>query len=164
MRHRSVRHITVVGGGFAGLTAAITCAEAGAQVTLYEAHDTLGGRARTSEGAYRTNEGPHAFYASGPHWTWLAQRGLTGPLAKSQPRDCARPRFRYGGRLRRMPPLRGTKTFSSGGRARRPQRGGLRQRHRRRHPRPGPRPASQPGVHRLRLQGEDREDGFVNAP
>jgi hypothetical protein len=100
-----MRHITVVGGGFAGLTAALTCAEAGAQVTLYEAHAALGGRARTSEGAYRTDEGPHAFYASGPHWTWLTQRGLTGPLAKSQPRDCARPRFRYGGRLRRMPPL-----------------------------------------------------------
>jgi phytoene dehydrogenase-like protein len=100
-----MRHITVVGGGFAGLTAAITCAEAGAHVTLYEAHDTLGGRARTTEGAYRTNEGPHAFYASGPHWTWLTQRGLTGPLAKTPPRDGARPRFRYGGRLRRMPPL-----------------------------------------------------------
>ena len=45
-----MHRITVVGGGFAGLTAAITAAEAGAKVTVYEAHHTLGGRARTAEG------------------------------------------------------------------------------------------------------------------
>ncbi|ODA75573.1 hypothetical protein APS67_000136 [Streptomyces sp. AVP053U2] len=53
-----MHRITVLGGGFAGLTAAITAAEAGAQVTLHEAHHTLGGRARTAEGPYRTNGGP----------------------------------------------------------------------------------------------------------
>ncbi|HEX4806722.1 MAG TPA: NAD(P)-binding protein, partial [Conexibacter sp.] len=36
--------ITVVGGGVAGLVAAIACAEAGAPVRLLEAHETLGGR------------------------------------------------------------------------------------------------------------------------
>ncbi|MET9428497.1 FAD-dependent oxidoreductase [Streptomyces sp. NPDC003036] len=97
--------ITIVGGGFAGLTAAITAAEAGARVTLYEAHRTLGGRARTAEGPYRTNEGPHALYHRGPHWSWLAQRGLLGPMAAVPPRESARFRFHLDGELRRTPPL-----------------------------------------------------------
>ena len=33
--------ITVVGGGIAGLTAAIACAEGGAKVRLLEAHEAL---------------------------------------------------------------------------------------------------------------------------
>ncbi|MFI9254643.1 NAD(P)-binding protein [Streptomyces sp. NPDC053069] len=97
--------ITVVGGGFAGLTAAITAAEAGAGVTLYEAHHTLGGRARTAEGPYRTNEGPHALYNGGPHWSWLRQRDLIGPLAPIPPLEAARLRLRHHGVLRRTPPF-----------------------------------------------------------
>ncbi|MFF8280183.1 NAD(P)-binding protein [Streptomyces lateritius] len=101
----TTRHITVVGGGFAGLTAAVTAAEAGAKVTLHEAHHTLGGRARTAEGPYRTNEGPHALYRKGPHWTWLEQRGLLGPLAPLPALEGARFRFHRAGALRRTPPL-----------------------------------------------------------
>ncbi|WP_351229778.1 FAD-dependent oxidoreductase [Streptomyces sp. NPDC002133] len=97
--------ITVIGAGLAGLTAAITAAESGARVTLYESHRTPGGRARTSEGPYRTNEGPHALYNGGPHWTWLAQRDLIGPLAPLPPREAARLRLHRDGRLRRTPPL-----------------------------------------------------------
>ncbi|WP_415949770.1 FAD-dependent oxidoreductase [Streptomyces sp. KLOTTS4A1] len=98
--------ITVIGGGFAGLTAAITAAEAGAQVTVHEAHHTLGGRARTTvTGAFRTNEGPHALYNGGPHWAWLKQRGLLGPMASVPPLEGARFRFRHAGALRRTPPL-----------------------------------------------------------
>ncbi|RST00080.1 FAD-dependent oxidoreductase [Streptomyces sp. WAC05374] len=97
--------ITVIGGGFAGLTAAITAAEAGAGVTLHEAHRTLGGRARTAEGPYRTNEGPHALYHRGPHWAWLRQRGLLGPMAAVPPLEAARFRFHLDGELRRTPPL-----------------------------------------------------------
>ncbi|MFH8366351.1 phytoene desaturase family protein [Streptomyces sp. NPDC018031] len=99
-----MRHITVIGGGFAGLTAAISCAEAGAEVTLYEAHHTLGGRARTADGAYATNEGPHALYNGGPHWPWLAARDLIGPLARIPLREGARFRFYQDGALRRTPP------------------------------------------------------------
>jgi squalene-associated FAD-dependent desaturase len=40
------RHVAVVGGGWAGCAAALTLAEAGMTVTLYEASRTLGGRAR----------------------------------------------------------------------------------------------------------------------
>ena len=97
--------LTVIGGGFAGLTAAVTAAEAGARVTLYEAHHTLGGRARTAEGPYRTNEGPHALYSGGPHWTWLRQRDLIGPLAPVPPLEAARLRLHHKGVLRRTPPL-----------------------------------------------------------
>ncbi|MGW1912829.1 NAD(P)-binding protein [Streptomyces sp. NPDC002076] len=100
-----MHRITVVGGGFAGLTAAITAAEAGATVTVHEAHHTLGGRARTAQGPYRTNEGPHALYNGGPHWTWLRQRNLIGPLAPIPALEAARLRLRHHGTLRRTPPF-----------------------------------------------------------
>ncbi|GGT25273.1 NAD(P)-binding protein [Streptomyces chromofuscus] len=98
-------HLTVVGGGFAGLAAAISAAEAGAKVTVHEAHHTLGGRARTAEAPYRTNEGPHALYNGGPHWAWLARRDLIGPLAPVPPLEAARLRLRHHGALRRTPPF-----------------------------------------------------------
>ena len=41
--------VAVVGGGWAGCTAALTLAEAGINVTLFEASRTLGGRARAVE-------------------------------------------------------------------------------------------------------------------
>jgi phytoene dehydrogenase-like protein len=100
-----MHRITVIGGGLAGLTAAITAAEAGAKVTIHEAHHTLGGRARTAEGPYRTNEGPHALYNGGPHWAWLKQRDLIGPLAPLPPLEAARLRLRHQGVLRRTPPF-----------------------------------------------------------
>ncbi|QXE36236.1 NAD(P)-binding protein [Streptomyces sp. GMY02] len=103
-RDRATR-ITVIGGGLAGLTAAITAAESGTAVTLYEAHHTLGGRARTAEGPYLTNEGPHALYSRGPHWAWLRRRGLLGPMASPPAREAARFRFHRGGALRRTPPF-----------------------------------------------------------
>ncbi|MCX4725649.1 NAD(P)/FAD-dependent oxidoreductase [Streptomyces sp. NBC_01306] len=100
-----MRRITVVGGGFAGLTAAITAADSGARVTLREAHRTLGGRARTAEGPYRANEGPHAIYSGGPHWAWLKQQGLLGPVVAVPALEATRLRLHLGGQLRRTPPL-----------------------------------------------------------
>src|ERR1700751_2690453 len=67
--------ITIVGAGVAGLVSAITCAEAGARVHLLEAHDAGGGRARSTDGPYKANLGPHALY-TGPFWTWMQERGL----------------------------------------------------------------------------------------
>ena len=61
-----MQEITIVGGGLAGLTAAIACAEQGAPVRLLEAHDELGGRARSTDGPYKANLGPHALLASSP--------------------------------------------------------------------------------------------------
>ncbi|CAO0828012.1 hypothetical protein SMICM17S_00231 [Streptomyces microflavus] len=100
-----MEHIHVIGGGLAGLTAAITAAESGARVTLYESHRTLGGRARTAEGPYRANEGPHALYRGGPHHTWLARRELLGPVLPVPPLEGLRFRFRRSGAARRTPPV-----------------------------------------------------------
>jgi len=94
--------ITVVGGGIAGLTAAIVCAEGGASVALLEAHDALGGRARSSEGPYKTNLGPHVLYKDGPFWRWLSERDL---LPRYAGIPLAAIKLRWQGEIRRTPPL-----------------------------------------------------------
>ncbi|MFD3685597.1 FAD-dependent oxidoreductase [Nocardiopsis sp. NPDC058631] len=96
--------ITVVGGGLAGLTAAIACAERGANVTLLEAHRTLGGRARATEPPYVANEGPHVLYGDGTPYRWLAGRGLLPPHLRLPARAVSGVRFRHRGRLG-MPPV-----------------------------------------------------------
>ncbi|MET8054079.1 NAD(P)-binding protein [Streptosporangium sp. NPDC005286] len=99
-----MRDISIVGGGLAGLTAAIACAEGGARVTLHEAHREPGGRARSTAAPYIANDGPHVFYSDGEPWRWLARRGLAGPYTKPTPGKLAKGRFRHGGRLSAMPP------------------------------------------------------------
>lgn len=90
----------VVGGGLAGLTAAITAQELGVDVHLHEAAKTLGGRARTLEGPYKANFGPHALYADGPTYAWLKERNLLPELRRPKASG-----FYFGvkGRRRRMP-------------------------------------------------------------
>jgi phytoene dehydrogenase-like protein len=97
-----VDQITVVGGGLAGLTAAIACAEGGAQVQLLETHRRLGGRARTAEGPYKANLGPHALYCDGPQWAWLAERALIPPYARPR---LVGARFRLRGTVQRTLPV-----------------------------------------------------------
>lgn len=94
--------ITVVGGGLAGLTAAIACAEAGRHVRLLEAHQALGGRARSADGPYKANLGPHVIYKDGALWEWLAERELLPPYAGP---PLSGIRFRWQGTVRRLPPL-----------------------------------------------------------
>jgi phytoene dehydrogenase-like protein len=96
------QQITVIGGGLAGLTAAITAAERGARVRLFEAHDTLGGRARSSEGPYKANLGPHVLYKDGPLWAWLREKNLLPPAANT---PLSGIRVRFEGAIRRTPPL-----------------------------------------------------------
>jgi phytoene dehydrogenase-like protein len=97
--------ITIVGGGLAGLTAAVSCAEKGARVTLHEAHSTLGGRARSGAAPYVTNEGTHTFYCNGEPWQWLVRRGLTGPYVRLRAGEAAALRFRRRGKLRMTIPF-----------------------------------------------------------
>lgn len=97
-----MNEITVVGGGLAGLTAAIACAEGEAKVRLLEAHDELGGRARSTAGPYKANLGPHVIYKSGPFWEWLSERDL---LPRYAGLPLAGVRFRWQGESRRTPPL-----------------------------------------------------------
>ncbi|ASR35224.1 FAD-dependent oxidoreductase [Prauserella marina] len=104
MANSTTPRITVVGGGIAGLVAAISCAENGASVTLHEAHSTLGGRGRATAPPYVSHEGAHVFYADGPHWTWLEQRGLVGDLGRPPVGKAIRMGFVRDGRARRVPP------------------------------------------------------------
>jgi NAD(P)-binding Rossmann-like domain len=98
-----MQELTIVGGGLAGLVAAIASAEAGAKVYLYEAHQTLGGRARSTRPPYIAQDGPHVLYDTGPLWVWLAERDLIGPAARTPTGALAAFRFRHQGRLRRLP-------------------------------------------------------------
>jgi phytoene dehydrogenase-like protein len=97
-----MQEITVIGGGVAGLAAAITCAEQGTEVELFEGSELLGGRARSDAGPYKTNLGPHAIYKGGALWNWLSQRSLMPPLARPQLTGV---RFHYEGAIHRTPPL-----------------------------------------------------------
>jgi phytoene dehydrogenase-like protein len=91
---------TIVGGGIAGLVAAIELAEAGAEVHVREAGPVCGGRARSEDGAYTTNRGPHALYLGGGAEAWLRGRGLMPELV--HPRLTAI-RLLYRDKLRRLP-------------------------------------------------------------
>jgi len=93
--------ISIVGGG---LAATIACAEKGLRVTLYEAHRTLGGRARSTEPPYVANDGTHVFYSDGERFRWLARRCLVQPFTRPTLRELAGARFRYGGRVHGLPP------------------------------------------------------------
>lgn len=56
----------VIGGGLAGLTAAATLAKAGRPVTVLEAAEHIGGRARSRRrDGFSLNLGPHALYRTG---------------------------------------------------------------------------------------------------
>jgi phytoene dehydrogenase-like protein len=95
-----MREITIVGGGLSGLTAAISCAEQGAPVRLLEARSELGGRARSTDGPYKANLGPHALLASSPLWSWLGDRGLIPRYARP---PLSGVRFRWRDDIRRVP-------------------------------------------------------------
>src|ERR1700739_572578 len=97
-----MNEITVIGGGGAGLTAAITGAEGGAHVTLFEEHEHVGGRALSSDGPYKANLGPHAIYQDGVLWEWLTSRSLMPPLARPLLTGV---RFHFEGAVHRTPPL-----------------------------------------------------------
>ena len=79
--------VVVIGGGIAGLTAAWRLARAGAQVTLLEASERLGGKIRTErEGEFLFEAGPDSFLATKPHALELcAELGLSADIVRPLP-------------------------------------------------------------------------------
>ncbi len=72
-----MENITIVGGGLAGLTAAVALARRGARVELFEKRKELGGRAASvSEGGFTYNFGPHALFRRGVTMKTLASWGI----------------------------------------------------------------------------------------
>jgi phytoene dehydrogenase-like protein len=92
--------VTIVGGGIAGLVAAISCAQADLEVDLHEATGKLGGRARSADGPYVANYGPHALYGDGRFYAWLREEQLLPRLARP---NIATVKVRIDGQMRRMP-------------------------------------------------------------
>lgn len=71
------KNVIIVGGGLAGLSAAVFLARAGRTVTIFERRRYLGGRAVTHlRHGYRFNLGPHAFYRNGHGWNVLRELGI----------------------------------------------------------------------------------------
>ncbi len=69
--------VVVVGGGVAGLAAAVFAARSGAAVLLLEALSEPGGRSRTrEEEGFRFNMGPHALYRNSPAEAVLEELGI----------------------------------------------------------------------------------------
>lgn len=76
----SDRHVIVIGGGLAGLVAAVELARRRIAVTVFEGSGRLGGRARSTvrDGRVR-NLGPHALHTRGPGTAILDDLGIDLP-------------------------------------------------------------------------------------
>ncbi|HVP82662.1 MAG TPA: oleate hydratase [Nitrososphaeraceae archaeon] len=60
------KEVAIIGGGLAGLTAAVYISRNGKNVTIIEKSSEFGGRARTTmKDGFYFNQGPHALYADG---------------------------------------------------------------------------------------------------
>ena len=86
---REPRTVVVVGAGLAGLTAAATAADAERHVTLLEAREHAGGRARTSTvDGFHLNQGAHALYRGGRRGRPSPGFGIT-PQGMAPDASCA---------------------------------------------------------------------------
>jgi phytoene dehydrogenase-like protein len=98
---QSAGNVTIVGGGIAGLIAAIELARAGSKVTLFESAAELGGRARTKKAdGFSLNQGPHALYITGAFKRELDRLGIPYAGQKTNPLE---PQGIYQGKLYRLP-------------------------------------------------------------
>lgn len=71
------QRVAVIGGGLAGLSAALNLAKNGLAVTLFERSINPGGRAQTTvKDGYYMNFGPHAHYVGGAGRPFLKELGI----------------------------------------------------------------------------------------
>ena len=83
----SAAHVVVVGGGLAGLSAGIACADAGARVTLLEARPRLGGATfSTRLGGIEVDNGQHVFLRCCSAYRGFLERLGVTELVELQPR------------------------------------------------------------------------------
>jgi hydroxysqualene dehydroxylase len=95
----SGRRITVVGGGLAGIAAALSCADGGAEVTLVEVRPRLGGAAYSFErDGMLLDNGQHVFLRCCTAYRALLERLGTADATTLQPR-LAIPVIAPGGRV-----------------------------------------------------------------
>lgn len=85
--------VAVVGGGVAGISAAVVLAERGIRVEVCEAADRLGGRLDTSRHVLpdgtpqNVDHGFHAFFRQYYNWRRILRRAEAGPPAMLHPLD-----------------------------------------------------------------------------
>ncbi|MFI9766697.1 hydroxysqualene dehydroxylase HpnE [Streptomyces sp. NPDC052415] len=103
-------HAVVVGGGLAGITAALALADAGVRVTLLEGRPRLGGLAFSFQrGDLTVDNGQHVYLRCCTAYRWFLDRIEGAALAPLQDRldvpvlDLAKPEGRRLGRIRRDP-------------------------------------------------------------
>jgi squalene-associated FAD-dependent desaturase len=83
----TVKRVAVVGGGLAGITAALDCADDGAQVTLVEVRPRLGGAAYSFDrDGLRLDNGQHVFLRCCTDYMALLDRLGSRGLTTLQPR------------------------------------------------------------------------------
>jgi hydroxysqualene dehydroxylase len=103
---RVTPHVAVVGGGLAGLAAAVACADAGARVTLFESRVRLGGATwSTRHNGLEVDNGQHVFLRCCTAYRAFVRRIGAGDRVTLQPR-LAIPVVAPGGRaswIRRHP-------------------------------------------------------------
>ncbi len=87
MAPRTVNRVAVVGGGLAGITAALDCVDAGLEVTLFESRAWLGGLTHSfrRRGLWVDN-GQHVFLRCCTAYQGLLQRLGVAELVEIQPR------------------------------------------------------------------------------
>jgi squalene-associated FAD-dependent desaturase len=79
--------VVVIGGGLAGITAALHCANAGAEVTLFESRPHLGGLTHSfSRGELRVDNGQHVFLRCCTSYRALLDRLGVADRVALQPR------------------------------------------------------------------------------
>jgi len=82
-----MRRVVVIGGGLAGIAAALDCAEAGADVTLLEVRPRLGGAAYSFErDGLQIDNGQHVFLRCCAAYRGLLERLGSSGLVSVQPR------------------------------------------------------------------------------